>query len=750
MSRSVAVVVVHGVADQEPKASARQIATLLTDFTESYPNGFTEEAIRVPLEPVLDRSERTPKKAAMARVFTVQEQSDALRNAGADVGLDFMYEQLRDYDSAGGVFETACLEGKRTDGTTVHVYEAYWADLSRLGTGLIAFFGELYQLLLHLPSLGRTVVAGEAALRRRADWNAFAFFQRWLVRWLTLFIAPINLVMLTFVLPLLATQLEVRLSTTLTFAIALSIALTIAVAAAGLALRRFPLPRVLWAIAPFVAAAAASLVGCLLVVAWTPTHVVVLEAWAISAALIVAALIAYNERRPGALVVGVVLLLAAGVVFVTNVAGVETLSILPAAVLRAIEVMHVSLRLAWVVHVPWLVLTMIAAGVCIARSREERARAVRVSWVAIVSVGLASTAFALLTPAFWSAILTAIGEVLPRHVPYDPLDPSIDKRTVGAWVEHAVLQRASQAFVVEAATLLAFLCALVWSIFPSVIVEARPPQSSTRERAIALGRWLSHGLGAIPWAALIVPAGLVSLIAVLALDIQFSTSVVVWAGGAVLAMTAARFWLPGASSALDVALDVDNYLREHPRRSTPRARIAERFFSLLRFIHRAPRRYDATVIIAHSQGTVIAADLLRFLKEHGIAFTSGPVDLFTMGSPLRQLYARAFSPLYLWVDPDVKTTQSAGTIDPRAKPDPEDLGVVRWVNAYRTGDYVGRNLWCNRAGDEVFLDGLDTDEPSRRRELCIGEGAHTHYWDREGKRIATMLDTLLQLPRAAS
>src|SRR5207237_5379372 len=74
----------------------------------------------------------------------------------------------------------------------------------------------------------------------------------------------------------------------------------------------------------------------------------------------------------------------------------------------------------------------------------------------------------------------------------------------------------------------------------------------------------------------------------------------------------------GFRTMLDALLDVDNYLRQHPKRRTPRARIAERFASLLRYIgHWSDDEghvYKAIVFVTHSQGTVITADMLNFLQ----------------------------------------------------------------------------------------------------------------------------------------
>src|SRR5439155_5116464 len=123
--------------------------------------------------------------------------------------------------------------------------------------------------------------------------------------------------------------------------------------------------------------------------------------------------------------------------------------------------------------------------------------------------------------------------------------------------------------------------------------------------------------------------------------------------------------------------------------------------SLLRYVYAQP--YDAFIIIAHSQGTVIAADLLRFVKaarleqiDGGLARRAGrPVRFFTMGSPLRQLYGLRFPHLYQWARHGVTDawTDRGTKIASSTAPDPSELDADLWVNAYRSGDYVGRFLW---------------------------------------------------------
>jgi len=93
---------------------------------------------------------------------------------------------------------------------------------------------------------------------------------------------------------------------------------------------------------------------------------------------------------------------------------------------------------------------------------------------------------------------------------------------------------------------------------------------------------------------------------------------------------------------------------------------------------------------------------------------------------------------------------------PRLAPDPDELGVKLWVNAFRSGDYVGRHLWrtdpceylwwahvggCSGPPPQEYH---STDGPPPSRiEFCIGAGAHTHYWDETGQLITLELDRLI-------
>ena len=73
-------------------------------------------------------------------------------------------------------------------------------------------------------------------------------------------------------------------------------------------------------------------------------------------------------------------------------------------------------------------------------------------------------------------------------------------------------------------------------------------------------------------------------------------------------------------------------------------------------------------------------------------------------------------------------------------PDPSALRLSRWVNAYRSGDYIGRYLWLQDADARRFHPGVRAAE-DRHCDLCIGAGAHTHYWD--SAEIGRELDDLI-------
>ena len=196
---------------------------------------------------------------------------------------------------------------------------------------------------------------------------------------------------------------------------------------------------------------------------------------------------------------------------------------------------------------------------------------------------------------------------------------------------------------------------------------------------------------------------------------------------------------------LDGVLDIDNYFADPPNRTPPRARIYSRYASLL--AHMREAGYARIVIVAHSQGSVISAELLRYLHAQGrLRDVVGrlPVSLVTVGSPLRNLYAERFPLLYRWMG-SRQGSFAAATPEggfAAATPSAAEIGVTEWVNAYRSGDYVGRVIWTPDKDPEVF----EIGKPRRaggRTEFCLGAGAHTHYFSDDAVALAVEIERLV-------
>lgn len=348
------------------------------------------------------------------------------------------------------------------------------------------------------------------------------------------------------------------------------------------------------------------------------------------------------------------------------------------------------------------------------------------------------------------------------------------------------------------------LLLLTWAVLPSVVFEVKPEwaENAPANRIRSMGEWLSRGLDntailtRLLWFAIVpVPLSFFVLDWLVLHDIDLwgwrnavdyvsrFTLPLIKSDGLVLAVSSAAvfgFILKYLTTVLDTILDVDNYLRTSPKDSTPRARIAERCTSLLRYIAAyrddQNRSYTKVIIVAHSLGSMVTTDLLRYLErsandspDDGLAryefrkkqapggSSKLPIYVFSMGSPLRQLLNRFFPHLYWWVSdvPDNSVEPLGAPVKPPIRissrlPRSDEMNVTLWSNAYRSGDYVGRSLWVgqwldrNRSGDTTKgPDSVQAAAPQSCSEMCIGLGAHTHYWDRTAPEVAVRLDQLI-------
>lgn len=736
----VAVVAVHGVADQKPAESARSIADLLCADAEKY-TAFTEVPLRV----------------ARRRMEPGSVGED-------DAGLHYMHAQLEGYpkgeEDAGRVYETVRLEGKRkSDGADVHVHEVYWADLSRAGETWYRLLAEFYQLILHLPSLGRNGLRYAAMANDGAWWwTATHNVQRFAVWMLTVPAVLLNVVLLSLGFITVAVEVPDGYRTIA----ATGVAALMLAGAVILALHALKLRRLLWIAWPAIVAGSAA-AAYFLAQSRPVFEVLALEATIVAALVSMFIATKYSvmkrtAKRFGAIATAAMFFTA--VYFIWGKVGDEA-----AGYVAAVETAQVLYPF---VVVAWLLVfgSGIAAAICgivaaLSTPKERRRAAWRTIWTARFSLGMPAALFTIFTLSIWYLVLKGIAKLsadvsptleawAPAFFMAEEVPPGLlaaDKLMMGMLFDSA---RGLEIFVF---VLGAFAIVALFASIPSVLLEVKPSRSATDEESTSLGTWLTTGIRIVAWGAELFTLAFVAMLLIKVLEPwkfeREELAMLLSASAAVVAaLLMSKRFIRTFRAAVDVLLDVDNYLRESPRDATPRARIAERFVSLLR--HLCAEGYERIVIVAHSQGTVISADALRYLRavpDPGI--TRVPIRLYTMGSPLRQLYAAAFPYLYSWIDsPAAMTPAVAPKIPPDAPPAPALANVQVWANVYRSGDYVGRHLWLEETYARLWIrkqspDDIARDDTPTRVQFCIGAGAHTHYWNKYAKDVAVYLDELM-------
>ena len=842
----VAVIGVHGVADQKPGETARAVARALqaeSAATGSTYESFVEEQLSLPVKKMhlgdspCGRS--LPAKLRESRSFDertpylrwLHEHQDhpaeVAKRVEADAAIEFMYDQVCYYDPrhsqqpdrGNSTYDTVRLRGQRVrsrgessteqDTDEVDIYEFYWADLSRLAGGVVNILTAFYQLLFHVCSLGRdTLDLAEPECRaagslRWLQWNVMRSCHAVVANCLSLVIPVLNLCLLGVLLIVLPAKIPRSVEI-----VAAAGGVVLIVIAGGLIGRLFraarpDLPRGLYG---------AILAGCLVCLAsmvYSPEllgtllgqngfeaipwkKVLTVEWGLLSSAAIGAVLLAYSTRKPQVLIVGAILWLPSAAAIAWLVYRAEPTEVgLAQAAIAASVVLLLVLHAAWAV----MALAMLIAGTATFGSWRQRgtgSRMDRALATGFISMIGPVTLFAFLTLMIYSPLLK-LADVSFFKLPDARLQLLVFGHSVPG-LQGASLQDAVHWMFQLSVTWLSDGIGLVWGaaaflilrdFFWPVWAESMRPTSRPADRSQFIGESLSHAFGALGFAFGVL---------YLAFPFVFLTGSAInwclWLKGVPPSPPSGMFPLLGALvfglvatgklgfvldkvwPALDVILDVDNYLQGRPWDCNPKGRIATRFVALLRFI--ALQKYDRVVIVAHSQGTVITTDLLRFLrinsdpalKSLGFGERRGkseehpfPIALLTMGCPLRQLYGWRFPHLYHWSrhggagEGAATKTQPIG---PDCRPDARELGVVQWINAYNSGDYVGRHIWRDdnlaRPADNSetlftpwnhIVGNESRDATLVRRELCYGAGAHTHYFEDNATDLARLVDGLL-------
>ena len=808
----VAVVAVHGIADQRAGQTVREIARLLCHGGTGEPRYVQGEMHEV-LVPVAKLEPGGAVSASATQSSTHDEQkAEASRRApgtpsgfyqaqrsitsGAvaetrarDLGLalnDYLLGRLELAERDALYESTRISLRRRANDRPVDIFELYWADLSRLGTGGWRALSALYQLLFHLSTLAADVVDQVSlSVRGGAAWHVLQRMHAWLA-WLMK--GPAALLQLSMLLLVLFGVMGLASPEQLGHALAAlyatgAVGLT---SLAALAWLRGRSPAVRWtALLMLLAAALACAVA--VVVALTADPGVPAMYFAGSAVAIATlgvwlveryARITHGVRLLGHVLVGgtVIELCVAGRALVPH-ATTQAEWMLTAA-LNVGEWLLAALLLVWAAYVAVQTVALVL-GLWLARAVDGAARqSMNTSRLAVVG----STAlFAVLSLVLWSMVGYVFGRRLTdfNYLPvifgsgYRSADIFIDDRirTVGTFFTPMVLALS----VLAATTLVVLIPSLLEEVRPSTNVDARGPRREAAVWSERLGNWLSGGLQWLKgtFTVIVPPGALIGGVVYLAFVYrQFAFSF--GAGGEVATWLAGRLdyfqgetlvavgkWLAGSALTLaalgarftetlgrlrvgiDAVLDVDNYFRDPPNRQPPRARIFSRYASLLGYLR--DRGYTRIVIVSHSQGTVVSADLLRYLHvQRRLPEIVGgiPIALVTVGSPLRDLYAAHFPLLYRWLGLNTAGFATAG-------PAASDIGATEWVNACRSGDYVGRFLWMPPGhGYRIARLGPDgTVEAERagdRTEFCLGAGAHTHYFSNDAVALAIEIDRLIE------
>jgi len=713
--------------------------------------------------------------------------------------------------------------------TEVHIYECYWADLSRPKNTILSFFQGLYQMLFHLGSLSRLAIstgADAAENRGRKVWVWLDKTQCWAVRVLTLPIPILTLILfisLFGALPHLVSEAQWARGAAVVSAALLGL-LACAIASRWMPATRWPLT---WAAIPLVFAAGFGSVAWLVAWRMSPWSLLAVEGWVLGAGIVYLSVSSYDEVRDGANEVAWTLYGASLATFLAILCLIrEHKNPIEQATLWMMQIVLAALHFSWMLLVLFALLTL-CLGSWAWRSLPdgpERARAKAAVRTSRFALAMPTLGILIVSLAFWSGLFVkatktkqasdrcsqssiatklfnnaipkplrspkVIGFVLDEEYSQKYLDLEACPQGMAPndYFQAVLVWSATPALPLVLVVLSTGTFLLLLWLLPSFFTERKPPRGSDNASSRRMGAWLSRGLDAtvivivLTWsAAFVLPVLFEVLHERGIVDFKYmnhpTAQILQWLGLATGSLAILASLARSGSSVLGIVMDVDNYLRTSPKEKTPRARIVERYVSLLRYLadeRDKDRRYDRIVILAHSLGALISGDLLLYLKSQGdsqlgrIGFGDTKVKgevgirLFTMGDPVRQFLNRFFPYLYEWVreTPD-NALQDLGALVPTPPgkplagvPDPERLGVERWVNAYRSGDYIGRSLWLdewhnrtNGGGTGAFPQPIyvaqDNAAHPLREEMCIGAGAHQHYWDQSAPDIAQKLDDLI-------
>lgn len=806
-AKGVALIAVHGVADQKPGVTARQIAALMVnnaalgDQAVRYSAGVCDTLILAapPLTSIQPPAPAGQETAGWAWIRRLRRSasSDFLRAGWGDAAGDdpsrpnpaLMGVAFSDYllykNQSGKpdpeIYETARIRTTRSAAGSadrpVDIVEMYWADLSRLSGAIPNIVSELFTLVFRLSRLARDTVDlaahaapndGETRWGTHARWKGLAVLQRSLDWYFAAILANLFLQLLLVGITIAGLGTIARDPRIDGEQIRHVLVWLVPLPLVAVLCYRYSADRVVWHVAFLITVALPALL------AKVPTPWVVGGCWIVVLSVLCdQGLRVADQRFPGTRSVGLLFLFL-------NMAGLayfvwhppeqgmhSAMSAWIIAGLRMVEMLLGLIGLWWILFpalaIPWLLVGMSLMW-------ERKARAVVITGQLGLLVSIAS--FVILLMGVWAAGSDLLGHIAVWTDYQRWLFPATPNAFIDGKLFLENCYAASTAgFVVVALPVLLLFAYLAIAFIPSVIAEFKLQLGD----ASMLGRWLSGGYGWLNGVVFALVAGCAAFTvffskallgaasepicdakaAVLAHTFGVASAnmlsyVVLGAAGLAAFLTAFSTllsrYMPWLRLPLDVALDVDNHFREFPRKAIPRARIFARFTALLEELD--AQGYSHIVIVAHSQGSVLTVDLLRYFKYRAERMKGAqPSDrivqlwstlekkivLLTAGSPLHQLYEARFPSLYSW----------------QLGPQPDDVGAYRWINVYASGDYVGRWLLPSHDNAECYeKSAVLPSEDALTHDYCVGAGGHLRYFDSDRVDVAALIDRLVQTPPA--
>ena len=862
----IAVIAVHGVADQKPFQTQQATANLLlTGSTHKKYSDFIEKQINIPQNEVTLAREIDFKKSRkqcrglrslhttglVNRLAAFEDskiiyKSDADADADADARSDCtspaegsltstktpdapksatdsvhvrsvdelteheaMREQLQGFthDIDAGTINIKVLSGKRTGSQNeqdshIDLYEMHWADLSRISEGFFSFFFEFYLLLYFLPRIGTQTLERSRPFDKDKGYA-------WKIAFISHIIAESILVVIVPVLQLCVLSICVVLlplhfnhpKLILPAGYSISFLLILVAVGAIFVFVFFKLGRKhnshwnIFAVPVIITliSVVAVFINFKISANWNSifTHL-------LFCLVLMLLLYIYDKRQPGALVIGAILLtltfslttllqlngewvdwIVQGLKSqpVTDLVG-DTIRTGLATASYSSEPYQVTPQRIFYVGITALFLVANCTAIAIAFfifctlvsylagawaadhvPEEDKPRCKRLFWTSNTTLILSGMLTILITFSLWELFYRA--SVLAYQS-----NPNLN------FVPHILrIILETQFFpgiTIIAVVLLTAIFYAAWSIIPAPLSDLVNKPGNNQDLGELLDRSFRH-MNYASWAItaiffIVIPVAAYYRIAENPVVTEIDHYVVLGIGLFTVILQfgkgpAAPF-KKGFGAVLDIALDVTNWFRVLPRKNNAKAAICRRYVSLLRHISnwRDPisgKPYDGLVIVAHSQGTVITADLLRFLvheqslgsaptdlslspffPQHGSPAI--PISLLTFGSPLRQLYNKRFPHQYAWCESNAHKNGA----------DPALLGVNSWHNIYMSGDYVGRYLWNadndpSRFDTENWMVKKSHCDSSIVSERCGGFGGHTGYWSGRVPLVSDTIDELI-------